>query len=340
MPEPGQAAVSQPAAPQAAPQSSLDMAMSIVDNWIKPANEPQSQSPVEPAPSPASSAPEPEKAPAPEEGTKEVEAEAPAREPETEAAKEEARRYKLKYRGEDIEVDEKELQSGYLMHRDYTQKTQELAKEREELPAQLKAQVEPVIKQYQERLQLFEKAVWQALAPEVNNTDWNTLARDNPAEWAQRMQAVTNVNNILSGIKQEQERLTQASQESMRQNVQKQAKASVEVLQRDIPDWSQETYNAIRKNGEKYGFSAEELSQIADPRAIKVLYDAMKFRALQEARPEVAKKVEAVPKVMKPGSVPPKTDPKAEKWKDAMTRFQKSGGKDKVGLDVARLFVE
>src|SRR3990167_2311561 len=263
MPEPGQAAVSQPAAPQAAPQSSLDMAMSIVDNWIKPANEPQSQSPVEPAPSPASSAPE--------KGRKEVEAKPPATKPETEAKKEEARRYKLKYRGEDIEVDEKELQSGYLMHRDYTQKTQELAKEREELPAQLKAQVEPVIKQYQERLQLFEKAVWQALAPEVNNTDWNTLARDNPAEWAQRMQAVTNVNNILSGIKQEQERLVQASQESMRQNVQKQAKASVEVLQRDIPDWSQETYNAIRKNGEKYGFSAEELSQIADPRAIKVL---------------------------------------------------------------------
>ena len=338
MPE-GQAVASQPAGP---PPSTHDMALSIVDNWTKPAGRPVS-APSAPRPSPASSAPEPAPEPEPEAQAEEAapaKAEATPEVPAEETPAEEIRRHKLKYRGEEIEVDDKELKSGYLMHKDYTKKTQEIAKEREELPIKMKAQLEPVIKQYQERLQLYEKAVWQALAPEVNKTDWNALARDNPAEWAQRMQAVTNVNNILSGIKQEQARVAQAAQESEGQMRQKQAKAAVEVLQRDIPDWSQETYNALRKNGEKYGFGAEELAQISDPRAIKVLYDAMKYQALQEAKPELAKRVQDVPKVVKPGTVAAKTDPKSEKWRESMRSFQKSGGKDKEAFAVARLLVD
>ena len=329
-------AAMQPAVEVSSPQSDFQAALNVVESWSKPAALPVTQ----PEQTPTQEAPPSGEGASPAEAALEAEVEAPAEgtEAETPTEGEQPRRHKLKYRGQDIEVDEAELRAGYLMHRDYTQKTQELSKEREEIPSKIKAQVEPVVKQYQERLQLFEKAVWQALAPEVNNTDWNALARENPAEWAQRMQAVTNVNNVLQAVKQEQERLAKDGQESMRQTVQKQAKEAVEILQRDIPDWSQETYNAVRKNGEKYGFSAEELAQIADPRAIKALYAALQWDKLQAAKPAVTLKVADVPKVVKPGTVQ-KQDPKAQKWTEAMTKFQRGGGKDKDALEVAKMFV-
>ena len=93
-------------------------------------------------------------------------------------------------------------------------------------------------------------------------------------------------------------------------------------------------YGKILKTGLDYGFKKEEVNAFTDPRAIKVLHDAMQFRALK-AKPLVEKKVPPqAPKVTKPGGGE-KADPQADTWKQGMDTFKKSGGKWQQGAALA-----
>jgi len=267
--------------------------------------------------------------------------------PETEVSKEteetkqevkaEIRRLKLKYNGEEKEVEEPEAielaQKGY----DYTQKTMALAKEREELRESSKKQLDTKLKEYDEKLQLAEQAIWHTLAPEIQNVDWNKLAAENPAEWAQRYQHVQNVNAKLAQIQAERQKISQARESELKETFQKQAKEAVEILSKDIPGWSNDLYGKVLKTGMEYGFKAEEVNAITDPRAIKVLHDAMKFRALQSAKPAVEKKVASVPKVSKPGTAE-KPDQNADAWKKGMAQLKKTGSTQDA-LAVAKLLI-
>ena len=68
---------------------------------------------------------------------------------------------------------------------------------------------------------------------------------------------------------------------------------------------------------------------------IKVFHDAYQYRQLQQAKPEISKKVVAVPKVVKPGSADkPNTSGAID---EAAQRLQKTGkGEDFVAWYVAQ----
>ena len=322
----GQAAATQPA-------SQHDAARAVVDSWFKP--EPATPEPQKKAVPQAKAEPEAVQAQAPAED--ETEAAAPeSGEPEA-ITPQEQRRLKLKYKGSEIEKDEPEVielaQKGF----DYTQKSQALAKERSELQEQTRKQIEQGQKHYSEQLKFFETALWHAIAPEMRNIDWNALARDDPAQWAQKMQAATNVNNLLNAVRAEQGRILQQGQARVLDSRNKQIAETNETLQNDIPGWNAALYESVMKAGMGYGFNREEVTNMVDSRAIKVLHDAMKYRQLQAGKPEVEKRVASVPKVMKPG-VAAKTDPEADKMSQAMTKLRKTG-KDKDAIAVARQLI-
>lgn len=244
---------------------------------------------------------------------------------------EEKRRHKLTVKGEagdeEVEVDDDELIRGYMRQRDYTVKTQSVAKERESLTEQVKKQIEPALSQYQQNLKFFEQALWKTLAPEIESTDWNALAKDNPAEWARKRQGIDNVNNLLQAVKAEQEKLSVKQQEEARAGLQKQVNEAIDTLRRDLPGWNTELYGKILEAGEKYGYSRQELNSVADARAIKILHDAMQYQALKSSKTVVEKKVAEAPKVIKPG-VTEKPDQNQEGFGKAMDRLRKSGRVD------------
>lgn len=330
--------------PQNAEEAAHQAALSIVGNWLpKKETTPQpqrQQRPTQPQQPPRVEAkPEVEAEPEPAQASGEAETEeTPATEQEPET-KQQRRRYKLKYKGQELEKDEGETLALAQQGFDYTQKSQALAKERNELQATIRAQTEPALREYAQRLQLFEKAVWKALAPELQNTDWNALARDDPAQWAQKMQAVTNVNSVLAAVQQEQQQLMQRQAHQMRDAQAKQVAQAREVLERDLPEWSDSLYQNIMRSGiEHFGFTPEEVGAMSDPRAIKVLHAAMKYMDLQKAKPEMEKRVASVPKVLKPGTAE-KPNPEAERFGKAMADLKKSGGRDDEAFKVARFFV-
>jgi len=241
-------------------------------------------------------------------------------------------RFKIKVKAEDgsdaeVEVDLDGLKRGYMMEKDYRAKTAQLARAREEVESKIKSAIEPKLKEYDDKLQLAEQVIWHTLAPEIQNTDWNKLAVEDPAQWAQKMQMANNVNAKLNQIKQERIQISEQMRLNSHKELQKVIQESNETLKdplKGIPGWNQEIYGKVLIYGQAEGYKADEVNNITDPRMIKLLWKASKYDDLQKAKPAVEKRVVTVPKVTKPGTAE-KADGNTEAWRKGMDRLRKTG---------------
>jgi hypothetical protein len=263
-----------------------------------------------------------------EEQTEETTEETQQPETDWEQLKSLKRRVKVKAEDgsdEEVELTLEEMEKGVMLERAFRMKTAQLAREKESVQAKIKEAIEPKLKEYDEKLQIAEQAIWHSLAPEIKNIDWNKLAAENPAEWAQKYQQVQNINAQLAHIQSERKRVAEETANERQAAVRKQAEEAVEILKSEIPGWNNDVYGKILKTGvEKYGFKAEEVNAITDHRAIKALYDAMQYQALK-AKPLVEKRqTPQVPKVVKPGAGE-KPDAGAESWDKGMAKLKQSG---------------
>jgi hypothetical protein len=275
----------------------------------------------------------------PETEAPEVKAEEPQPEEDQPEAQPEPRKLKLKYKGEDKEVDEAEAvelaQKGY----DYTQKSQALAKEREELAAKVKAETEQAVKQYETQLEVHKQAVLKLADPEALSADLNKLSLEDPARAQQLFFKRLQIHQTLQDIHAEQQRIAQARETEAQASKAKKISEARETIQREIPQWNQEVYGKILKTAVDSGATPQEANAITDPWQIKVLNEARQWRELQAAKPKtVDKRVAAVPKVQKPGTAE-KTSPNADKLKESVARLTKTGDRN-AAVDVVRHMIE
>ena len=208
-----------------------------------------------------------------------------------------------------------ELKAQRMMQADYTRKTEELSRQRKELNEQLRQGIEKEQKQYLETLQTQQRLIMEMIAPELQNLD--QLAEEDPAEYVRAQSKVNKINQVIRNIQAEQQRVEQQNAEYLQQEV---IPKELEKLKVAIPNWGQETREAIVKTGQDYGFTPDELNGIIDSRMIKVLHDAHQYQALQSKKPVAVKKVAEKPKVMKPG-----TRVKQDASGDALKKLKKSG---------------
>ena len=314
---------------QAAMQPGVDdRAISIMADIIKQEEAPREEPKEEPKPEETEAEAEPAEETKAEETPEETEEEPQQPEWDWETVQGLKRKFTVKAEDgsdEEVELTPEEVQKGIMLERSYRQKTAQLAKERESVNLKVKEAVEPKLKEYEEKLQVAEQVIWKSLAPEMQNTDWNTLAKENPAEWAQRYQQVQALSTNLAQVQGELKKVQEERVKEQQTLIKRQAEEAVEHLKTALPGWSNDLYGKILKSGvEFYGFKPEEVNAITDHRAIEVLHDAMQFRALK-AKPLVDKRVlPKAPKVAKPGTAE-KPDASAEQWKKSMAKLQKTG---------------
>ncbi|HEX9227381.1 MAG TPA: hypothetical protein VF885_12125 [Arthrobacter sp.] len=302
------------------------------NEWMQdapPAGDPETEEPEKETPDEeeAPTKEEPAEEPAPEVETIEFDYEAPIFETtvKTEGGQDETLKLSLK-----------ELQSGYMRQADYQRKTQEVAKQREEAQKAVKAEVDKAAAQYYEGLEKTKVALVQLAAPELKDVNWSKLASEDPAEFVRLSAKANDLKGVLQAIDGQIQQQRSKAEEEHKANLAKAVQESVETLQRDMPGWNNELYASILKSGEDYGFSRDELASVYDARVIKMLHDAAKYRQLQQAKPEIAKKVVTVPKVVKPGS-PQATNPQAAATDKAAGRLAKTGRwQDAAALLLAR----
>ena len=127
----------------------------------------------------------------------------------------------------------------------------------------------------------------------------------------------------------------QAQEAQMQAALQVHLKDQMKELAEAVPEFADaEKASKLRDQlmsyGAKEGYTAEELGQVVDHRAIKVLRKAMLYDQIVAKRGEADKKVEGAKPFVKPGTKRPARTGKAKARQTAASRMKKSGSVDDV----------
>lgn len=226
--------------------------------------------------------------------------------PEEVAQEEEEPEYiELKHNGKPVKLKLDEVIEHAQKGFDYTQKTQELADQRKQIEqyAQFVQQQAEFQKQFQQ-----ETAHLGALDMQLQRykeVDWSAYTDQDPVEATKAWQRYQILQQQRGEMAQTLTHRQAQMQAEMAQRQQQTLADAARQLENELGKaWNAETRKALKDNAASYGFSDEELAGIVDPRVVKVLFDAYKYRQIQSQKPAVTKKVSEAPKLAKPGGKP------------------------------------
>jgi hypothetical protein len=244
---------------------------------------------------------------------------------EEESEEQPKQRYKVKASGEEVEVELDELIKGYQQGTDYTKKSQALAEQRKAIEAERGhlEQVKQERQAYAQKLQALDSFLTQ----QDQGVNLDVLKETDPIGYAVAVAEQSQREKQLAVVRNEQQRLAQQQQSEHHASLQNHLRQESEKLTSLIPELATPQGDAVRKQIRDYaksiGWSDQELGQLYDSRAVVTLYNGMKYQQLQKSKPEVNKKLQAAPKMMRSGTSAPPT--KSSSDKQAMQRLRETG---------------
>ena len=244
-----------------------------------------------------------------------------------EAEEQPTRTFRVKAAGEEREVTETELIEGYQLGADYTKKTQKLAEERKAVEAE-RAKIQEAKQlrdQYAQRLQMME----QFLQQQNKGENLEALKEVDPIGYAVKVAEQAQREKQLAVLQQEQQRIAQQQQAEQSERLKTHLAEESQKLTSLIPGYGDSKVgDQIRKDIREYaksvGWTDQELAGLYDSRAVLNLYHGMKYSQLQSKKPEITKKVDAAPKMMKAGTSVPR-NAEAEQNKKLQQRLRETG---------------
>ena len=261
-----------------------------------------------------------------EEQTEELQASDEVEYSEEESEEEQPKpKYKVKAAGEEVEVELDELIKGYQQGTDYTKKSQALAEQRKAIEAERihLEQVKQERQAYAQKLQALDSFLTQ----QNQGVDLEVLKETDPIGYAVAVAEQNQREKQLAVVRQEQQRIAQQQQAEHQASLQNHLRQESEKLMNLIPELATPQGDAVRKQIRDYaksvGWTDQELSSVYDSRAVVSLYKAMKYEQLQKSKPEVTKKLQAAPKMMRSGTSAPPT--KSSQDKQVMQRLRETG---------------
>ena len=279
------------------------------------------------------------------------EAEVEAEEPEVEAESEEIEAeeeeseeaeqepdgteyHRVKLDGTDYEVTLDEALVGYQRQQDYTKKTQAVADEKKQLQADQEAAKKERL-QYQQRV---EHLVQQQESQQPVEPDWDQLYESDPLQWMKQKEEFRSQKERSLELKQEQFRIRQQQeyeqQEQMKTHLSQQHQELIDA----IPEWQdpavmQAEKAQIREYAVKtLGYSAEEISQVYDQRAVRALRSGMIASGLSGKGKVKLKPIAPAIRSVSPGSAPeqPRKQTSIHKAKIKLAKSGKMSDADEV----------
>ena len=177
----------------------------------------------------------------------------------------------------------KELESEFLMHGDYTKKTQEVAAQRKELEA-LQERVNQQAQFTEE--ELTERATLVNIKSQLEqyqNVDWDALENEDPMSaqrhWRTFQTLKEQQAQLAQNLGQRQEHRTREAQ----QDIAKRIEETKAFAQEKIKGWTPELDVKILDFTQKMGIDKTAIQQAMNPQVYNVLYHAMVgFQALNK----------------------------------------------------------
>ena len=234
-------------------------------------------------------------------------------------------RYKVKASGEEVEVELDELIKGYQQGTDYTKKSQALAEQRKAFEAE-RGHLEYVKQERQAYAQKLQ-ALDSFLSQQSQGVNLDVLRETDPIGYAVAVAEQSQREKQIAVVRNEQQRIAQQQQAEHQASLQSHLRTESEKLVSLIPELATPQGDAVRKQIRDYaksvGWTDQELSSVYDSRAVQTLYKAMKYEQLQKSKPELTKKLQAAPKMMRSGTSAPPT--RSSQDKQVMQRLRETG---------------
>jgi hypothetical protein len=234
-------------------------------------------------------------------------------------------RYKVKASGEEVEVELDELIKGYQQGTDYTKKSQALAEQRKAIEAE-RSHLEYVKQERQAYAQKLQ-ALDSFLTQQNRGVDLEVLKDTDPIGYAVAVAEQSQREKQLAVVRNEQQRIAQQQQAEQQSQLQAHLRTESEKLVTLIPELATPQGDAVRKQIRDYaksvGWTDQELSSVYDSRAVQTLYKAMKYEQLQKSKPELTKKLQSAPKMMRSGTSVPQA--RSSQDKQVMQRLRETG---------------
>ena len=179
---------------------------------------------------------------------------------------------------------------------DYTQKTQEAAEMRKAAIAHYQ-QVQQQAQFQQEHIEAVSQL--QNMATQISEfdaIDWNSLADTDPVSFMKYSHQRTELRDAHASLSQQLNTSANSAAQQQAQQINETVQKGQEELARDISGWGAEYAAKLNNFGQNaYGFTADELGNIRDPRQVKALNDAFKYKQLKTKGVQ-SKQLKAAPK--------------------------------------------
>jgi len=239
--------------------------------------------------------------------------------------------YTVTIDGTDYEVTQDELIQGYQRNADYTRKTQELAAERQQ-SSDFVERSKKDVEQKIARLDELNKSAQVQLQQEYAQIDFEKLYDEDPVEAARLEHKMRKKNEQLQQVQQQTNQLQMEEFQKYLDEQQKQL--NIKVPEMNHPEQGTQFRKQMRDYLSNMGFKGQEIDSIYDHRYVMLVKDAMNYRNLQKAKPEIKKKAVNAPKVVRGGVSKTKGQQLAEEKRQKLSTLRKTG---KV-TDAAKIF--
>ena len=255
------------------------------------------------------------------------------KEPEIETS--EAKTYKVKADGKEIEVTEDELLKGYSRDVDYRQKTMALAAEKRQAQEVI-AQSAQERQQYQTQLTQLTQALGQQIQQAPN---WEELLNTDPVEYLKQQHLYQQRQAAYQSAQQEQARFAQQTQAQQAYERQEMLKSEAEQLIANLPTWkdpakAQAEKTALAKHLVERGYTPEQIDQLTDHKTVVMAREAMLYRQMMAKAKETTKAVEKLPPRMEKPGVSRPTDGRS----NDMQALKRTGKTEDAAALFAKMF--
>ena len=269
-----------------------------------------------------------------------VKQEAPESQPESEGTKEqvtentevkeetqtelseEPELHRVKVSGQELEVTLDELKAGYSRDSDYRQKTHSLGLEKKDLEAQKSS----LRQNYDNRLSELNDLIATAdgfIRQQQGSKDLKKLWEEDPTSAARLDYQLREQNRQIDDMKSKAKDAYQKQYDEYL-DTQRQL-AAARIPEYSDPNKADQFRTDMRTSLRSYGFSEQEIGNLADHRFLMVIRDAMSYKSVKDRKPIVQKKVANAPKVVKAGVAKPSTSTGRDAIRNKIGKLAKTG---------------
>ena len=230
--------------------------------------------------------------------------------------------YKVKVAGQELEVTLDELRNGYSRDADYRQKTEELSNQRKQFQSESEKQRLDYSQKLNELNQRLSNAQ-QDLNAEINSADLDKMYDEDPTEAAKQERKLKKKQDALNqsmyqAQAEQKEQFSSFLQDQQRKLVSKMPEFSDPAKASSLKANMKSTLN-------NYGFNDQEVAQVYDHRIVMLVNDAMKYRSMQNSKPNIAKKITKPSKPFSSGVKQGKSEANLKLRREKFSRLKTSG---------------